>query len=94
MLAAGDATIKVDGRGYFAQEEVNWSHLVRTDQTTTCPWKGVATYYDVIDGDRRLAGAAWVYEDPSPAAAPIRGHSAFWRGITVGPPPHTDRSVR
>jgi uncharacterized protein (DUF427 family) len=86
VVAESHATIEVDGRDYFPPAHVQWTHLVRTDETSTCPWKGVATYYDVVDGDRRIAGGAWAYEHPSPVAAHIRGHVAFWRGVTIGPP--------
>ena len=27
--------------------------------------------------------AAWFYPDPKPAAAQIKGHVAFWKGVTV-----------
>jgi uncharacterized protein (DUF427 family) len=27
--------------------------------------------------------AAWYYPDPKPAAAKIKDHIAFWRGVTV-----------
>ena len=85
VIAEAAETVRVEGNDYFPPDTVDWERLVRCLQTTVCPWKGVASYYDVVDGDRRLPGAAWVYEDPSPAAAHIKGHVAFWRGVSVGP---------
>ncbi len=35
-----------------------------------------------VDGERSPA-AAWHYPDPSAAAAEIRGHIAFWRGVEL-----------
>jgi uncharacterized protein (DUF427 family) len=29
--------------------------------------------------------AAWTYADPKPEAEQIRGHVAFWKGVTVAP---------
>jgi len=84
VLAETGSTTRVSGYEYFPPDSVDWTRLVRTDKTSMCPWKGVATYYDVLDGDRRLEEAAWVYENPSPAADHIRGHVAFWRGVRVG----------
>jgi len=52
-------------------------------ETSVCPWKGVATYYDVVADGTRYAAAAWTYEDPSRAAAQIKDHVAFWRGVKV-----------
>jgi uncharacterized protein (DUF427 family) len=30
-----------------------------------------------------MLAAAWYYPDPKPAAANIKDHVAFWRGVTV-----------
>jgi uncharacterized protein (DUF427 family) len=89
-VARAAATTKVDGREYFPADAVDWSRLEKTSDTTVCPWKGVATYYDVVDGERRLKGAAWVYENPKPAAAHLAGQVAFWRGVDVEPGSPTD----
>jgi uncharacterized protein (DUF427 family) len=43
----------------------------------------MASYYDVVVGDSVNQGAAWYYPDPKPAAADIKDHVAFWRGVKV-----------
>jgi uncharacterized protein (DUF427 family) len=43
-----------------------------------CEWKGIATYFDVIGGERREARAAWAYPDPVAAYAALRDHVAFY----------------
>lgn len=83
VVAEAPSTITVDGREYFAPEAVDWSRLEPTHHTSVCAWKGVATYYDLVDGPDRLEAAAWTYADPSPAAANIKGHIGFWRGVKV-----------
>ena len=68
---------------YFPPTAVRWSELRPSLTVTHCPWKGEAHYYDVrVDGDVN-PDAAWYYPDPKPAAANIRDHVAFWRGVTV-----------
>jgi uncharacterized protein (DUF427 family) len=36
----------------------------------------------MVDGEENK-DAAWYYADPKPAAANIKDHVAFWRGVTV-----------
>jgi uncharacterized protein (DUF427 family) len=48
-----------------------------------CPWKGTASYYDVVVDGKRNEGAAWFYPTPKEAAANIKDHVAFWKGVTV-----------
>jgi uncharacterized protein (DUF427 family) len=46
---------------------------------TVCEWKGLASYYDVVGPDGRVAPrAAWTYLDPSPEFETIRGAVAFY----------------
>lgn len=83
VLADSDRTQVVEGNHYFPPDSVNWSYLSDSDTHTTCPWKGQASYYTVtVDGDHNT-DAAWVYQDPKPAARRIRDHVAFWRGVHV-----------
>lgn len=84
VIAESDATVVVEGNHYFPPDAVNREFLRVSDDHTTCAWKGVASYYDVVvDGDVN-AGAAWYYPSPKPAAAEITDHVAFWRGVSVG----------
>ncbi|MET3804446.1 uncharacterized protein (DUF427 family) [Nakamurella sp. UYEF19] len=45
--------------------------------STTCEWKGAATYWDVLAGSGPLEAAAWSYERPTKAFRDITGHLAF-----------------
>jgi uncharacterized protein (DUF427 family) len=83
LIAESDKTILVEGNQYFPAEDVVAERLQPNDTTTHCPWKGDASYYDVvIDGDRN-PGSAWYYPEPFAAAAPIRDYVAFWKGVEV-----------
>lgn len=83
VIAESATTTRVDGYEYFPPESIDWSHLEPSSQTSVCPWKGLASYYDVVVGERRLPAAAWSYRDPSPAASLIKDHVAFWKGVKV-----------
>jgi hypothetical protein len=43
--------------------------------------EGSATYWDVVVGDRTVAGVGWSYEDPSPGYEHLRGAVAFYPGL-------------
>ena len=45
-----------------------------------CEWKGRAHYFTVTGGERVEHEAAWGYDHPSDAFAPIAGHVAFYAG--------------
>jgi uncharacterized protein (DUF427 family) len=47
-------------------------------RATVCEFKGVATYLDVVTGDRVERAAAWTYRDPVAAYAALRDHIAFY----------------
>ena len=83
VIADSADTLAVEGNQYFPLEHVSRDHLRRSDTHTTCHWKGIASYYDVVVGDSVNKDAAWYYPDPSEAAAGIRGRVAFWRGVKV-----------
>ncbi|WP_308915201.1 DUF427 domain-containing protein [Jannaschia sp. LMIT008] len=63
---------------YFPPEDVAMALLERSDKTTTCPHKGVASYYDYVGPAQRIADIAWSYEAPDKDdAQPVAGHLAF-----------------
>jgi uncharacterized protein (DUF427 family) len=82
-IANSDDTVIVEGNHYFPLASVNSDYLRKSDGHSNCPWKGQASYYDIVVGDEVNEGAAWYYSDPKPAAAKISGRVAFWRGIAV-----------
>ena len=83
VIAESDRTIVVEGNHYFPPGSVNTSLLNRSSKQTTCPWKGQASYFDVVVDGKVNAAAAWYYPSPSSAAMHIRDHIAFWKGVKV-----------
>lgn len=83
VIAESDATVVVEGNHYFPVESVKREHLKPSQTHTTCGWKGVASYHDVVVGDQVNADAAWYYPEPKSAANQIAGRIAFWKGVKV-----------
>ena len=63
---------------YFPFADVNQDVLRRSDHGSYCPFKGDASYYDLVVDGREIPNAVWVYEDPYDAMAQIKGHVAFY----------------
>jgi len=85
VVAESDATRIVEGNHYFPPEAVRREHLRTSETHTTCGWKGIASYYDVVVDGEANRDAAWFYPDPKPAAREIAGWVAFWRGVAIEP---------
>jgi len=83
QIARSDDTVVVEGNHYFPAEDVAEGVLGSSETHTTCPWKGEASYYDVVVGEHRNPDAAWYYPDPKEAAKEITNRVAFWKGIKV-----------
>jgi uncharacterized protein (DUF427 family) len=83
VLAESTDTVVVEGNQYFPLADVRQEHLRSSDTHTTCHWKGLASYYDVVVGDKVNPDAAWFYQEPSRAAERIKGRVAFWRGVKI-----------
>ncbi len=82
-IAESDDTVVVEGNHYFPADSIRREYFKASDQHTHCPWKGEASYYDIAVDGAVNAGAAWYYPDPKEAATQIKGHVAFWKGVTV-----------
>lgn len=83
VLAESDDTVEVEGNQYFPADALRPGLFSPSPQTSVCPWKGTASYYDVEVGGEVNPGAAWTYPDPKPAAAELRDRVAFWKGVEV-----------
>ena len=83
VLAESDDTVIVEGNHYFPRESIRQEHFRPSATHTTCGWKGLASYYDVIVGDALNKDAAWYYPEPKPEAASVKDRIAFWRGVRV-----------
>ena len=82
-LAKSDKTIVIEGNQYFPKEDVDQSFLENSDYHTRCPWKGLASYYNVVVDGKRNENAAWYYPEPLEKAVMIKDYIAFWNGVEV-----------
>ena len=83
VIAESDQTVVVENNHYFPPESLQMEHFRPSSHSSVCPWKGTASYYDVVVGDKVNANAAWYYADPKDAAKEITGRVAFWKGVRV-----------
>lgn len=83
VLAESNDTIVIEGNHYFPPSALNMDYFTENSSKTVCPWKGEASYFDVVvDGETNKA-SAWVYNEPKKMAENIKGYVAFWKGIKV-----------
>jgi len=83
IIAESDHTVVVEGNHYFPLESVKADVLRPSSTKSTCPWKGVASYYSLEVGGKENKDAAWFYPEPKDAAKNITGRVAFWKGVRV-----------
>lgn len=83
VLAESDEVVEVEGNKYFPPESINKDYFKESDTHTTCPWKGLASYYTIqVNGDVNQ-DAAWYYPEAKHAAKQIENYVAFWNGVEV-----------
>ena len=83
VLAESDKCEVVEGNQYFPADSINKQYFKDSSTHTTCPWKGVASYYTIeVDGQENK-DAAWYYPNAKDKAKNIEGFIAFWKGVKV-----------
>jgi len=70
---------------YVPRADIDMALLTRTTRQTTCPHKGVASYYSVTTPAGTLDNAVWSYETPITGVEAIAGHLAFYPAVSVTP---------
>ena len=83
VLAESDHCEVVEGNQYFPPDAIKREYFQASTTQTSCPWKGVASYYNVVVNGEVNKDAAWYYATPKDAAKNIAGHVAFWKGVKV-----------
>ncbi len=83
VIAESNETISLEGNEYFPPDSVKKEFLKSSSHTTMCPWKGEASYYDIVVKGKVSKNAAWYYPQPLPKARHIKGYVAFWRGVSI-----------
>jgi uncharacterized protein (DUF427 family) len=63
---------------YIPPDDVREDLLVASPTTSSCEYKGLATYSTLVLGERRITDVAWRYPEPRPGFEAIRGAYAFY----------------
>lgn len=83
VVAESDKTVVVENNHYFPIDAINKEYFKESNTHTTCPWKGVASYYSIEVNGEVNKDAAWYYPTAKDKAKNIEGYVAFWRGVKV-----------
>lgn len=83
VIAESDETVVVENNHYFPRQSVKVEFLKDSSTHTTCPWKGVASYYSLQVNGQENKDAAWYYPETRTAAKEIEDYIAFWKGVKV-----------
>ena len=82
-IADSDVFEIVEGNVYFPASAIKSEYFRDSATHTTCSWKGVASYHNVVVNDQTNPDAAWFYPAPQDAAKQIKDHVAFWKGVSI-----------
>ncbi|MBD2305896.1 DUF427 domain-containing protein [Chroococcidiopsis sp. FACHB-1243] len=83
VLAESSKTEIVEGNHYFPLDAIDKQYFQESSTHTTCPWKGTASYYNIVVDGQVNKDAAWYYPTAKEKAKNIEGYIAFWRGVKV-----------
>ena len=83
VIAESEDTIVIENNHYFPAESINKEFFKESDLHSTCPWKGLASYYTLTVEGKENKDAAWYYPEVSELARTIKGRVAFWKGVRI-----------
>jgi uncharacterized protein (DUF427 family) len=69
---------------YIPRENVRMEYLYRSNQSSTCEFKGTAFYYNMKAKTKAHEKAAWSYPKPTTGYELIRDHIAFYPKLMDG----------
>jgi len=83
VIAESDDTTLLEGDHYFPPETVNRKYLKKSRKVSPPTWVGEICYLHIVVGEDINEDAAFYYPKPSRAAASIKGHIAFLKGVEI-----------
>jgi uncharacterized protein (DUF427 family) len=83
IIAESDDTVVVEGNHYFPSNSIKTEFFNKTETSTLCPWKGMASYYSITVNGKTNTDCAWYYPVPSKEAEKLKDRVAFWNGVQV-----------
>ena len=83
VIAESNDTVVVEGNHYFPDDSIKNEFFKKTNTSTSCPWKGMASYYSVTVNGKTNTDCAWYYPVPNKEAEKLKNRVAFWNGVQV-----------
>ena len=83
VIAESEKYEIVENNIYFPEESIKKEFLTPSATHTTCHWKGIASYYNIVVNGTINKDAAWYYPEPSTEAKYIKNNVAFWKGVKI-----------
>lgn len=83
VLAESDDVVTLEGNHYFPPDSLRHEFFQPSRARSLCPWKGIASYYDIVVDRAVNRRAAWYYPRPIPWARKIKGRVAFRGDVRV-----------
>ncbi|WP_031430083.1 DUF427 domain-containing protein [Methylomicrobium agile] len=83
VIADSDEVIEIEGNCYFPPASVHTEFLRESATHTVCPWKGQASYCDIVANGATNPDAAWYYPEPKEKASSIKNYIAFQKGVEI-----------
>ncbi|MCK5440987.1 MAG: DUF427 domain-containing protein [Maribacter sp.] len=83
VIAESDDTVVIENNHYFPANSIKKEYFKNSESHTTCPWKGLASYYTITVDCEENKDAAWYYPEVSELARTIKGRIAFWKGVQI-----------
>ena len=83
IMAESDDTSVGENNHYCPPESIKKEYFKASTTHSSCPWKGVASYYTLDVNGKENKDAAWYYPEISELAKQIKGFVAFWKGVEI-----------
>ncbi|MCV2350977.1 DUF427 domain-containing protein [Paucibacter sp. Y2R2-4] len=83
VVAESANTVMVEGNHYFPPDSLKREYTSFSNHRSGCAWKGQAHYLSLFVNGEMNPDAVWFYPEPTEAAAEIKGHYAFWKGVQI-----------
>lgn len=79
VIAKTKAFETVEGNRYFPLSSLDMQYFQHSSTQSNCPWKGLASYYNVVVDDEVIKDAAWCLVLPNSEAS--SGQHSGSRGV-------------
>lgn len=84
IIASGERLKDVrlfEGAWYFKPENVDMTHLLVTERTYTCPYKGICYWIDLKTPKHQAEDVGFVYFDVNPEYEFVKDQIGFYSGV-------------